>query len=234
MNKLSNIKNKKSVNEIFSDVSNSYDYMNDILSFGLHRVWKKQFVNLVKFKKNNRILDLAGGSGDIAKLITDSNPEIKKIFVSDINKKMLTKAQQKLSHTNIKILCHRAEQIPFKSEQLDFVLVAFGVRNFDSIELSLGEIYRVLKKNGKFMCLEFSSLNRKSLRLFFKFYCGIIPLMGKYFAKNEFAYKYLVESIEAFPNQIIFSKILKQAGFKNIECFDLLDGIASIHIGEKV
>ena len=222
------------MNNIFSEVADNYDFMNDVLSFGLHRIWKKQFVNLVKFKNEDVILDLAAGSGDISKLIKMKNPALNEIFISDINKDMLGKAQKKLVNDSVKLICHSAEKIPFKVKTFDVVTVAFGIRNFSDIEKSLHEIYRVLKMNGKFMCLEFSSFNRKSLRLFFKIYCGIIPIMGKYFANNARAYKYLVESINAFPNQIIFSKMLKTVGFKNIECFDLLDGIASIHICEKV
>ena len=234
LNNLSNIKNKELVNSIFSQVADNYDLMNDVLSLGLHRIWKKQFVNFVNFKDSDVVLDLAGGSGDITSLIKESNPKLDRIFVSDINKHMLGKAKRKLENKNVKIVCHSAEKIPFRDNQFNYVLVAFGIRNFSDIELSLEEIYRILKNNGKFMCLEFSKINRKSLRFFFKIYCDIIPYMGKYVANNQKAYKYLVDSINAFPNQVIFSKMLNKKGFKRIECFDLLDGLASIHIGEKI
>ena len=133
LNNLSDIKNRELVNSIFSQVADNYDLMNDVLSLGLHRIWKKQFVNFVSFKDSDVVLDIAGGSGDITSLIKESNPKLDTIFVSDINKHMLGKAKRKLENKNVKIVCHSAEKIPFKDNQFNYVLVAFGIRNFSDI-----------------------------------------------------------------------------------------------------
>ncbi|MDC3090837.1 ubiquinone/menaquinone biosynthesis methyltransferase [Rickettsiales bacterium] len=226
--------NKKSkiVSKVFSDVSENYDFMNDIMSIGMHRIWKEQIFNFIAAKKHNVFMDLAGGSGDLSKLIKDKYPDSRCILV-DSNPDMISQAKKKLKDYDITYKCNFAENLPFKDDEFDYVLLAFGLRNFSDMKKSLIEIHRVLDKNGKFICLEFSQANQSILRNIVDLYFNIIPKIGKIIAKNESAYEYLVESIRFFPNQIELTKIFNTVGFNNVECFDILDGIASIHIGKK-
>ncbi len=232
---LKNISSKNKnilVKKVFSDVYKDYDLMNDIMSFGFHRVWKKQIFELISPSANDTFLDLAGGSGDISKLICKKFPNNKCILV-DSNKKMIEIAKGKLSGTSIKFKCASAEKLPFRNKEFNFIIVAFGLRNFTDMKLSLKEIFRVLKKNGSFICLEFSEVNNSVTKKMFEAYLNLIPFLGKIFVNNYDAYKYLAESIKIFPNQIELTKLINNSGFNKVDCFDLLDGIASIHIGVK-
>ncbi len=217
------------VSQIFSDVSNGYDFMNDIMTFGLHRIWKDQLIELLNPKKHDIVLDLATGSGDLIQ-------KIKKKFDCiclgyDANFQMLKQAQKKKIGNYF--LCGRSEEMPFKDNTFDFVVVSFGLRNFSDPQKSLKEINRILRKGGKFLCLEFSQVNNNFLKKIFFFYKKMIPVYGKYFLNNEFAYKYLIDSIELFPNQIKLTKKLLGTGFCDIEVYDILDGLASIHLASK-
>ena len=227
-------KNKKEsfISQIFSNVSKNYDLMNDIMSLGLHRTWKEKFINLTDIRNDSIVLDLASGSGDLTKIV-------KKKFrcdciVFDSNLEMINQAKIKLQNFKIQYVNGNAEFLPFKKNFFDNVLVSFGLRNFTDIEKSLFEVQRILKKNGKFFCMEFSEVNNILLRKSFLFYSKIIPKYGKFFSNNELAYDYLVESIKQFPNQIQLTKKLKKAGFGKIEVIDILGGLASIHISEKI
>ena len=202
------------------------------MSFGLHRFWKEHIFDFLNAEKNEIFLDLAGGSGDISKIITKKFPENKCVLV-DNNNQMILEAKNKLKGSNVDFVCAESEKLPFKSQSFDYIIVSFGLRNFSNINSSLFEIQRCLKKNGLFICLEFSNVNRKSLRFLTELYYEVIPKLGKVFVGNEFAYKYLVESIKNFPNQIELTKKLIKSGFKKVECFDLMGGIASIHLGKK-
>ena len=223
---------KTLVTKVFNDVSSNYDLMNDLMSLGFHRLWKETIFNFISPNENESFLDLAGGSGDVSRLIKKKFPPNKCVLV-DNNKKMIYEAKKKLRTYKVDYVFASAENLPFKSESFDNVIVSFGLRNFSNIDLSLIEIYRCLKKNGKFICLEFSDINGKLLKFMLNKYYDIIPKLGKIIAKNELAYKYLIESIRSFPNQMELSKKLKMVNFKDIECYDLFNGIASIHIGKK-
>ena len=232
---LKNITSKEKrnlVKNVFTEVSKSYDFMNDLMSFGLHRLWKIQFCNFIDYSSKKKILDLAAGSGDLTKIICENFNNCD-VTLIDSNKKMLDEAKKKLSKYKLDFIQSFAEKLPFKRGVFDYVICAFGVRNFSDMDKALLEIHRILKSKAKFMCLEFSKPNNISFQIAFKIYGKIIPKMGKIFANNENAYKYLIESIKSFPNQDEFSSILQKHKFKNIECYDILDGIASIHIGEK-
>ena len=146
---------------------------------------------------------------------------------------MIIQAKKKLKKYDLSFTCSTAEKLPFKEKEFDYILLAFGLRNFSDIKISLTEIYRTLNPDGKFICLEFSQVNKKILKDLVDLYFNIIPRLGKLIAKNKSAYKYLIESIKIFPNQMELTKIFKSAGFKDVECFDILDGVASIHIGKK-
>lgn len=237
-NQFKNLKNISSdqksnvVKKVFNDVYENYDLMNDIMSIGMHRLWKSQVFELINPNSNDKFMDLAGGSGDLSKIIKKRYINSQCILV-DSNKNMIDKAKKKLSHTNVTYVNAKAERLPFANNEFDFILCAFGLRNFFDINAALLQIYRTLKPEGQFICLEFSKVNRKLFRIGFELYCKIIPRLGQFFAKNKTAYDYLVESIKIFPNQVALTKILQQSGFKTVQCYDLMDGIASIHIGKK-
>jgi len=218
------------VESIFSRISEKYDFMNDIMSLGLHRIWKEEFVNLIKFYSNCSLLDLASGSGDLIKLIKKRNNCFCVSY--DSNEEMIRQAQKKLRCEKVSFINGRAENIPFKDKSFDIVTVSFGLRNFSNLEESLKEIRRVMKTGRKFYCLEFSEINNVLFKKIFNFYSKILPFYGDFFLNNKEAYQYLVESIRQFPNQIEFTKKLIKAGFANIEVIDILGGLASIHISE--
>ncbi len=204
--------------------------MNDVMSFGLHRIWKKNLVDLVKLTPEKVVLDLATGSGDIIKIIKKKSDCL--CFGYDSNLDMINEAKKK-NLKNTFFICGKSEKMPFPENILDYVVVSFGLRNFSDINKSLKEVFRILKPGGKFFCLEFSQINSPLLRKLFSIYNKIIPKYGKLISNNEFAYEYLIKSIEIFPNQIKLSKNLLKSGFKKIEVFDIIDGLSSIHIAEK-
>ncbi len=234
LQKKSNSSNKElkqqKVDKIFSKVSKGYDLMNDLMSFGLHRIWKEEFINMIELEKRYILLDLATGSGDLLDLIKKKSDCI--CIGYDSNVDMIKQAQKKIKKNNVFFINGRAEIMPFKKNKFDIVTVSFGLRNFSDIDQSLKEIKRVIKKGGKFYCLEFSEINNRSLRTLFNIYSKIIPFYGKIILNNKEAYSYLTQSIKEFPNQILLTKKLLKVGFKNIEVIDILDGIASIHICE--
>ena len=222
---------KKFVQRVFSDVSLKYDLMNDIMSFGLHRTWKHEVISLLKVNKKSIILDLATGSGDITKKILEEyNCQC---IPYDSNMMMIKSAQKKLKNYNLSFINGDAENLPFKNLTFDYVIVSFGLRNFTNINNSLNEVFRVLKKNGKLICLEFSEVNNQIFRRIINIYYKVIPLLGNLFARNEMAYEYLVNSIKKFPNQIKLSKKLKGSGFKSVKVIDIIGGVAAIHISKK-
>ena len=185
---------------------------------------------MIELNKNYYLLDLATGSGDLLSLIKKKCDCICIGYDSNID--MIKQAKKKISKQNVFFVNGRAELMPFKKNKFDLVTVSFGLRNFSDIDQSLSEIKRIIKKGGKFYCLEFSEINNRTFRKLFGIYSKIIPFYGKIILNNKEAYSYLVESIKEFPNQILLTKKLLKVGFKNIEVFDILDGIASIHICE--
>ncbi len=205
--------------------------MNDLMSFGLHRQWKEEFVDLMEIENNYTALDLASGSGDIIKLISDKFDC--NCIGFDSSSEMLAQAKKKIKFDKVSFILGRAEEIPFINSSFDIVTVSFGLRNFSDIDLSLKEIKRVLKKNKKFYCLEFSEINNLIFRKIFNLYSKIIPVYGEIILNNKEAYNYLIESIKIFPTQIELTNKLLDVGFKNVEVIDILDGLASIHIAES-
>ena len=203
------------VKKVFSSVSIKYDFMNDIMSMGMHRFWKNNLVDLMIINNNDQILDLAGGSGDISKRILKKNSNTK-VILYDRSKEMIAIAKKKIKNKQVKFICDIAERMPFDNKSFDIIVTSFGLRNFSDIQKSMVEIHRTLKQGGKFYCLEFSKVNSKSLRFLFNAYCKLIPKLGNFFANDQEAYEYLIESIKCFPNQIEISKKLRNVGFKNI------------------
>ena len=222
---------KEFVNKVFSSVSKKYDFMNDLMSFGLHRIWKEKLISLLEISKNSLVLDLATGSGDISKKINEKYGC--KCLALDANMEMLGIAKKKNDSNAPFYIYGNAENLPFKKFIFDHVIVSFGLRNFNDISGSLEQIHRVLKKKGTFICLEFSEVNNPIFRNFIKAYFKTIPKLGQLFANNKFAYDYLVESILNFPNQIQLTKKLILAGFKTVKVIDIINGVAAIHISKK-
>lgn len=240
------------VKGIFSNVAKKYDLMNDLMSAGVHRIWKNKMVDEINlsqinslpnhnYKDSIKFIDVAGGTGDIAFRITKKAREknlAHTIEVVDINQEMLNCGKDRavdlnlFSHLNF--ICANGENLPFSDNNFDFFTIAFGIRNFTNIDQGLREAYRVLKPNGKFICLEFSQVNNYFLQKFYDCYSfNIIPHIGEIILKDRESYQYLVESIRKFPNQEKFQKMLEEAGFKNTSYQNLSFGTAAIHIGYK-
>lgn len=226
------------VKEVFDSVANRYDIMNDIMSVGMHRLWKEKMVSSVHFKKNSKVLDIAGGTGDIAIRIARGEPTAQ-VTVCDINQNMLDKGRDKAINSNqlnFNWVCANAESLPFEDSEFDYYTVAFGIRNFSDRKKALSEAYRVLKPDGKFICLEFAPMHYQN-EIFTKFYdlysFKVIPKIGSIGAKDKGSYEYLVRSIREFPTQTNFKMEIEEIGFKNVEFYNMSYGIVALHIGTK-
>lgn len=229
-NKVSQEQREKLIRSVFQRVAKRYDLMNDIMSMGIHRLWKKRFTNEIKKTSGDLIVDLAGGTGDIATALI--NPK-KTIYIVDSSFEMISVAKQKLKKTSNYITAD-AQHMPFADNSIDILTIAFGIRNVTNIHLSLKEINRVLKPNGSFYCLEFSTpvfWLRPFYNAWSKF---VIPRLGAWVSKNPDAYHYLIESIAKFPSQKQMLEIIQNAGFKNVSFSNLSLGIACIHRAKKI
>ena len=225
----------KLVKKVFNKVYDKYDLMNDIMSLGTHRMWKKNLVSWINPKKNNKIIDVASGTGDIAKICSENTERGCDITCVEPNEKMLLEGRKKLKYlTNLKWVLSSAENLPFEDNTFDFYIISFGIRNVSDLNKSLDEAYRVLKNGGRFFCLEFSKVENELLQNIYQKYSRIIPIIGKFVAGSEMPYDYLVQSIEKFYNQEEFVKKLDERGFANVEYRNLTNGIAAIHSGWKI
>ncbi|MCP5369828.1 MAG: bifunctional demethylmenaquinone methyltransferase/2-methoxy-6-polyprenyl-1,4-benzoquinol methylase UbiE [Rickettsiaceae bacterium] len=229
------------VDNVFGSVAGKYNLMNDIMSFGIHRLWKKEFCDMI-LNYNADIIDVAGGTGDIAFKIKKNAKQLgqqPRITVTDINPEMLKICQQEAINRNIlnnfDIVVADAENLPFPDKSFDYYTIAFGIRNVINIKNVLKEAYRVLKPNGQFLCLEFSKVTNQLAAPLYQFYSfNILPKIGKYVTDNEAAYQYLVESIELFPNQEEFKVMIEQQNFQAVGYKNLTFGVAAIHYGTKI
>jgi demethylmenaquinone methyltransferase/2-methoxy-6-polyprenyl-1,4-benzoquinol methylase len=239
--KVSSEEKRTRVDGVFSDVASKYDLMNDLMSAGVHRLWKNTFCQMVP-NLDGKILDVAGGTGDIAFRLKEKAKKQNKdphITICDINKDMLEVCKNRAIDRNIlknlDFVVGDAEKLPFPDNSFDYYTIAFGIRNMLSVEKALAEAYRVLKPTGKFLCLEFSKVENEFLRPLYDFYSfNIIPSIGERVTKNRDAYKYLVESISLFPNQEDFKTMIEEAGFSDVTYKNLTFGVAAIHCGFKV
>ncbi len=230
------------VHDVFASVADKYDIMNDAMSGGLHRVWKNHFVNMLTLSDGDKVLDLAGGTGDISFRILKRAKRLGvdvDVMVTDINEHMLEQGKQRaidhniLSHINWNIV--NAEEIPYEDDSFDFVTIAFGIRNVTDRTKALKEIHRVLKTGGRFMCLEFSHVDNPVLgKIYDGFSFKLIPFMGKLIANDDESYRYLVESIRQFPNRTKFAHMIEDAGFKRVSYETLTQGVVAIHSGWKI
>lgn len=240
-NKVTPEKKRALVDEVFSDVANKYDLMNDLMSFGAHRYWKDEFCRMIP-NLDSTILDMAGGTGDIAFRIMNRARELQKnphIVVCDINHDMLKICKEKSIDNNylenFDTVVADAENLPFPDNSFDYYTISFGIRNMLCIERTLEEAYRVLKPTGKFLCLEFSRVQNDFMRPLYDFYSfNLIPNIGGTVADNKGAYQYLAESISLFPDQDDFKTMIVNAGFTDVEYRNLTFGVAAIHCGYKI
>ncbi|MCK5919208.1 MAG: bifunctional demethylmenaquinone methyltransferase/2-methoxy-6-polyprenyl-1,4-benzoquinol methylase UbiE [Cocleimonas sp.] len=225
---VSNKKRERLIRSVFNKVAPRYDLMNDAMSFGIHRLWKHKLVKLAKPQANQLIVDLAGGTGDVAmKMMAKNNL----VLVADPSLAMLTEGKK---HHKIQCIATTGEQLALADNSVDTVTIAFGVRNMTRMEEGLKEILRVLKPNGRILCLEFSTPH-KWLKPFYNLYSYyVIPRLGAWIAKQPEAYTYLIESIRRFPDQEEMKQIMQKTGFSEVHYHNVSFGIACIHIGTKL
>jgi len=227
------------VGQVFSSVADRYDVMNDLMSLGIHRLWKRQFVSGCGLRRGHQVLDLAGGTGDIADLVRSKVGQKGSVMVADINHDMLKAGRRRMDNQGqvegLDWLQVNGESLPFADRQFDHVTIAFGLRNFTDKEAGLAEMYRVLKPGGRVHILEFS---RVSPELFSKLYdvwsFQVLPRLGQLVANDRESYQYLAESIRRFPDQATLISMLEEAGFERAGFENLSGGIAAIHRAARV
>jgi len=225
----------KKVQDVFSNVAKNYDLMNDLMSFGTHRLWKKKIIQLMNIQSGDQIIEVGSGTGDITNLINEGFCNISLTSI-DLNLDMLKQRKNIPNNRNkINWINCNAENQPFKDNFFDKYIIAFCLRNITLIDKSIEEAFRILKPGGCFFCLEFSSPESPLINNLYNFYKkNIIPLIGYYVANNKEAYKYLEESITQFPHQEILSSNLNKLGFINTSVISLFNGIVSIHKAYKI
>ena len=222
------------VQAVFSSVAKRYDIMNDLMSLGLHRLWKRKFISQLCANSPGgaSLLDVAGGTGDIASMFIRRGGE--SAIVADLNQEMLDTGKQKHLSDKLTWVCANAESLPFQNDEFDCVTISFGLRNISNMDKALAEMYRVLKPGGKFMCMEFSNVENRTVERIYKRYSfTLLPKLGKLIANDEQAYKYLAESIAVFPNAIKVKKMIEDVGFNSVIYEKLSLGIVAIHSGRK-
>ena len=233
--KIHNTNSKRLVKRVFQDVFDKYDLMNDLMSLGIHRLWKKNFIHWLNPQKNTTLIDVASGTGDIAKLYLNKINYKGSVCCVDENKAMLDLNKRKFKvNDNIKWFCSSAEDLPFKNNYFDYYTISFGIRNVSNLNRTLKEAYRVLRPGGRFLCLEFSKVKNKILNKFYKTYSKSIPQIGKFIVGKSEPYEYLINSIEEFYSQEEFFKQIKKQNFANISYRNLSGGIVAIHSAWKV
>ena len=223
------------VGQVFSSVARRYDLMNDLMSGGMHRLWKDRFVNRVKPRAGERILDMAGGTGDIAFRMARRAAHV---TVSDINADMLGEGQKRADAGELQVLTwqvENAERLTFANNSFDAYTIVFGIRNVTDIPAALREAHRVLKRGGRFFCMEFSSSDWPGFSNLYEAYSSkVIPKVGKLVTRDEDSYRYLVESIRRFPRPNAFKAMIAEAGFVRASAEPMLGGLVTIHSGWKI
>ena len=223
------------VGEVFSRVARRYDLMNDAMSVGMHRLWKDRFVRKLKPRRGETILDMAGGTGDIAFRLARRGAQV---TVADINQDMLDVGKQRARERGIEGLAwsrQNAETLTFADRSFDAYTIAFGIRNVTRIDRALAEAHRVLRHGGRFFCLEFSTTQWPGFAEIYDLYSHkIVPRLGEALAGDEASYRYLVESIRRFPDMPAFAAMIREAGFHEVRAEPILGGLVAIHSGWKV
>ena len=227
---------KEQVAVMFDNIAHRYDFLNHFLSMGIDILWRRKAIKLFKNKKYEYLLDIATGTGDFAIEASKLNPT--SIIGVDISEGMLENGRKKLKNKKLDNLIQfqkaDSENLPFDTNHFDGIMCSFGVRNFENLEKGIGEMYRVLKPEGKTVIIEFSQPEKFPIKQLYSFYFNnILPLLGRIFSRDNAAYTYLPESVSVFPYGKSFISILQQAGFKNCLHIPLSGGIAAIYVGEK-
>jgi demethylmenaquinone methyltransferase/2-methoxy-6-polyprenyl-1,4-benzoquinol methylase len=229
------LQNKKGlVQSVFDRVYDKYDLMNDFMSLGIHRIWKKNLINMMNPSLKSKLIDVACGTGDIGKLFLDNTKINMTITCVDPNKGMITKGKEKLNkYKGIDWIVAPAEKLPILDNNFDYYTISFGLRNTENIGKALSEAYRVLKPGGRFLCLEFSKIQNANLDFIYKNYSKLIPLIGSAIVGEKEPYEYLIKSIENFVNQEELVSLMKDNNFRKCSYRNLSGGIVSIHSGWK-
>jgi demethylmenaquinone methyltransferase / 2-methoxy-6-polyprenyl-1,4-benzoquinol methylase len=229
------LQNKKGlVQSVFDQVYNKYDLMNDFMSLGIHRIWKKNLINMMNPLPNKKLIDVACGTGDIGKLFLDNTNIDSEITCIDPNKGMINKGKKKLiKYKKIQWVVASAEKLPFPDNTFDFYTISFGLRNTKDLNKALSEAWRVLKPGGRFFCLEFSKIQNSNLNFIYKNYSKLIPLIGSVVVGEKKPYEYLIKSIDNFVNQDELIILMKKNNLKKCSFRNLSGGIVSIHNGWK-
>ena len=231
---------QQKVGEVFHSVASKYDLMNDVMSAGLHRSWKRFAVQISGVKAGDKVLDIAGGSGDLSKLFAKkvkANKEILggEVILTDINASMLTVGRDRMIDAGLNVPAAQcnAEQLPFADNSFDCVIVAFGLRNMTHKEIALKEMQRVLKVGGRLLVLEFSKIWQPLEKLYDAYSFKLLPLMGKLLAKDAQSYQYLAESIRMHPDQETLKQMMEDAGLGSVDYYNLNAGVVALHKGYK-
>ncbi len=227
---------KEQVAEMFNNIAPKYDFLNQLLSLGIHKGWRRKAIKLISVNNPKTILDIATGTADFAIEAIKINPT--KVVGVDISSGMLALGEEKIKKLNLKdkieLKLADSENLPFENNAFDAITVGFGVRNFENLEKGISDIYRVLNNGGMLAILEFSKPKKFPIKQFYNFYFRFItPTIGKIFSKDASAYTYLPESVNAFPDGENFLNVLKKSGFKQTKAYPLTFGIASIYIAHK-
>ena len=230
------LQNKKGLVEgVFDQVYDRYDLMNDFMSLGIHRLWKKSLINMMSPSFNKKLLDVACGTGDIGKLFLDKTDKKSNVTSVDSNKKMINQGKNKLStYKNIEWIIAPAEKLPLSDNSFDYYTISFGLRNTKNLDRALSEAYRVLKPGGRYLCLEFSKIQNTNLNTIYKSYSKLIPMIGQLIVGEKEPYEYLVKSIEQFINQDELIDLMKKHKFQKCYYRNFSNGIVSIHSGWKI
>ena len=230
------LQNKKGlVESVFDQVYDQYDLMNDFMSFGVHRLWKKDLLNMMNPSPKQKLIDVACGTGDIAQIYLKYVNTSSEITCVDPNKGMIKKGKEKLSqYKNLNWIIAPAEKLPISKDKFDFYTISFGLRNTKNLNKALAEAHRVLKPGGRFLCLEFSKIQNQSLNFIYKNYSKLIPSIGGLVVGDKKPYEYLIKSINQFINQMELIELMSKNGFEKCEYRNLSGGIVSIHSGWKI
>ncbi len=223
------------VRGVFDSVASKYDVMNDLMSAGLHRVWKAYTVQVANLKPGDQVLDIAGGTGDLALAFSKKVGATGRVVHTDINEAMLSTGRDRLLNLGVVLptLVCDAEKLPFADGHFDVVSVAFGLRNMTHKDLALKEMCRVLKPGGKLLVLEFSKVAKPLQKLYDWYSFNVLPPMGKLVAGDDSSYRYLAESIRMHPDQETLKTLMKSSGFGHVDFHNLSAGVVALHVGIK-